>query len=97
MTSRDIPVERAGATKQKRGYLFWTVVLVFLMVGKVADWVPGLSSIPLVKIAYLLAAVPTFLGSGASLPPVSIRSSRIISAGCWDAIRATKSEKQLNR
>jgi O-antigen ligase len=47
------------------------------MVGKVADWVPGLSSIPLVKIAYLFAAISAYAGAGAALPPVGIRSSRI--------------------
>jgi hypothetical protein len=47
------------------------------MVGKLADWVPGLSSIPLVKIAYLFAAISAYAGAGAALAPVRIRSSRI--------------------
>jgi O-antigen ligase len=58
-------------------YVIWTVVLVSLMVGKVAEWVPGLSSIPLVKIAYLFAAISAYAGKGAALAPVRIRSSRI--------------------
>jgi hypothetical protein len=58
-------------------YVIWTVILVSLMVGKLADWVPGLSSIPLVKIAYLFAAISAYAGAGAALAPVRIRSSRI--------------------
>jgi hypothetical protein len=58
-------------------YVIWTVILISLMVGKVSDWVPGLSSIPLVKIAYLFAAISAYVGAGAALPPVGIRSSRI--------------------
>jgi len=59
----------------------WTVILISLMVGKVSDWVPGLSSIPLVKIVYLFAAISAF-GSiaGAALPQLNIRSSRIARA-----------------
>jgi O-antigen ligase len=55
------------------------VVLIALMVGKVADWVPGLSSVPLVKIAYVLAAIFAYGGKRA-LPPARIRSSRITRA-----------------
>jgi O-antigen ligase len=47
------------------------------MVGKLSDWVPGLSSIPLVKIAYLFAAISAYTGAGAALAPVRIWSSRI--------------------
>jgi O-antigen ligase len=55
-----------------------------MMVGKVADWVPGLSSIPVVKIAYLAAAISAFSSAGAALPPLNIRSSRIaVAAGLF--------------
>jgi O-antigen ligase len=47
------------------------------MLGKLSDWVPGLSSIPLVKIAYLFAAISAYAGAGAALAPVRIRSSKI--------------------
>jgi len=53
------------------------VILISLMVGKLSDWVPGLSSIPLVKIAYLFAAISAYTGAGAALAPVRIWSSRI--------------------
>jgi hypothetical protein len=50
------------------------------MVGKVGDWVPGLSSIPLVKIAYLIAAISAYTGAGRTLAPVEVRSSKITRA-----------------
>jgi O-antigen ligase len=87
-TSRDSISEPAGngssprttAKTPTRGYVIWTVILISLMVGKVSDWVPGLSSIPLVKIAYMLAAISAYAGAGAALAPVKIRSSRIARA-----------------
>jgi hypothetical protein len=72
-----VSIPRATAKTPTRPYVAWTVFLIALMVGKVGDWVPGLSSIPLVKIAYLFAAFSAYTGAGAALGPVSIRSSRI--------------------
>jgi hypothetical protein len=73
-------IPRTTAKTSTRAYVIWTVLLVSLMVGKVADWVPGLSSIPLVKIAYLFAAISAYFGAGAALAPAKIRSSRIARA-----------------
>lgn len=76
----DSPVPSTTVRTAARGYLVWTVILVSLMVGKVADWVPGFASIPLVKIAYLFAAIFAYTGAGAALAPAKIRSSRIATA-----------------
>jgi O-antigen ligase len=76
-TPVNAPIAQTGAKKPARMYLMWTIVLVSLMVGKVGDWFPGLASIPLVKIAYLVAAISAFGGAGAALPSLKIRSSRI--------------------
>jgi O-antigen ligase len=70
-------IARTTPKSSTPAYVIWTVILVSLMVGKVADWVPGLSSIPLVKIAYLFAAISAYFGAGAKLPPVRVRTSRI--------------------
>lgn len=50
----------------------WVAVLIVVMVGKVSDWVPGLSSVPLAKIAFLIAAFAAFRGQ-AALAPVQVR------------------------
>jgi hypothetical protein len=76
--------EAAGApiprTTAPQGHVLacvnWMAVLIVVMVGKVSDWVPGLSSIPLAKIAFLVVAISAYLNRDA-LPPVRIRSLRI--------------------
>ncbi len=52
-------------------------LLLVVMVGKVSDWVPGLSSIPLAKIAFMIAAVSAYRGQ-ALLTPIRVRSLRIM-------------------
>jgi O-antigen ligase len=76
-TSANPPIARTSA--KTSAYVTWTVVLITVMVGKVADWVPGISWIPLVKIAFLFAALSAY-GGRSALPPVRIRSSRITRA-----------------
>lgn len=75
--SANATIPGTTAKTHRRAYVIWTVILIALMVGKVGDWVPGLSSIPLAKIAYLFAAFSAYTGAGAALGPVNIRSSRI--------------------
>src|SRR3984885_13343987 len=78
--SANVTIPGTSAKTPTRAYVIWTVILIALMVGKVGDWVPGLSSIPLVKIAYLFAAISAYFGAGAALAPAKIRSSRIARA-----------------
>jgi O-antigen ligase len=78
-TSANSPIARTTAKTSTPAYVIWTVILIALMVGKVADWVPGLSSVPLVKIAFLFAAISAYRSQRA-LPSVRIRSSRITRA-----------------
>jgi O-antigen ligase len=54
----------------------WMAVLIVVMVGKVAEWVPGLGSIPLAKIAFLIVAVSAYLNRDA-LAAVRVRSLSI--------------------
>jgi O-antigen ligase len=50
----------------------WTVLLLFVMVGKVGEWAPVISGLPVVKIAFLIAALYVARISGAYSPvPVS--------------------------
>jgi O-antigen ligase len=51
-------------------------VMIMVMVGKVSEWVPGLLPIPLVKIAFLLAAISAYRNR-AALAAVRVRSLRI--------------------
>jgi O-antigen ligase len=78
-TSAKAPIAGTIPETSSPGYVVWTVTLIALMVGKVADWVPGLSSIPLVKIAFLLAVISVY-GSQGALPPLRMRSSKITRA-----------------
>jgi O-antigen ligase len=76
-TSTSALIAKTAPKSSTPASVIWTVILVSLMVGKLSDWVPGLSSIPLVKIAYLFAAISAYTGAGAALAPVRIWSSRI--------------------
>jgi len=78
-TSPNAPMAMTSAKTSPRAYITWTVILVALMVGKVADWVPGLLHVPLVKIAFLFAAISAYRNRDA-LAPVRFRSSRITRA-----------------
>jgi O-antigen ligase len=79
-TSTSSLIAKTTPKSSTPAYVIWTAILIALMVGKVSDWVPGLSSIPLVKIAYLFAAISAYVGAGAALAPVRIRSSKITRA-----------------
>ena len=48
-------------------------ILVIVMVGKVADWVPGISGLPLAKIAFLFALIPA-ARAWQKLVPVKVTS-----------------------
>jgi O-antigen ligase len=78
-TSTDAPIARTSAKTSARAYTTWTLILIALMVGKVADWVPGLLSVHLVKIAFLFAAISAYV-SRSALAPIRFRSSRITRA-----------------
>jgi O-antigen ligase len=54
----------------------WVAILIVVMVGKVSEWVPGLHSLPLAKITFLLAAISAFRSQGV-LASVRVRSLRI--------------------
>jgi O-antigen ligase len=79
-TAADTPAASGSLTGASRPRvpmrINWLVLLIVVMVGKVSDWVPGLSSIPLAKIAFLIAALAAFRGQ-AQLPAVRVRSLRI--------------------
>src|SRR5215469_3415888 len=55
---------------------FWVAVLLAVMVGQSAMWVPWLTGLPLVKIAFVFAAIRLYRVRG-SLVPVRVRSLKI--------------------
>jgi O-antigen ligase len=60
-----VPVSRGAKRASRLGRLLprvaihnvWMVVLLVIMVGKVGDWVPLVSGLPVLKIAFVIAAV----------------------------------------
>jgi O-antigen ligase len=54
----------------------WMAILLIVMVGKVNSWVPGISAVPLAKVAFLFVLIYTARASP-KLVPVRVRSLRI--------------------
>jgi len=57
-------------------YGVWLAIFLAVLVGKAAEWVPGMTGIPLVRIAFILTAVFAYLARRAFVP-VRVRSLRI--------------------
>jgi O-antigen ligase len=55
-----------------RAHNVWLSIYIAVLVGKFGEWIPGLASIPLAKVAFLLAAFFTFRVR-ARLPRVFVR------------------------
>lgn len=54
----------------------WMVILLIVMVGKVTEWVPGISGLPLAKVAFLFAVINS-ARVWQKIVPVRVRSLRI--------------------
>lgn len=54
----------------------WMAILLIVMIGKITEWVPGLSGLPLAKVAFLFAAIFTARVRH-QLVPVKVTSLRI--------------------
>jgi len=57
-------------------YNIWLAIFLAVLVGKAAEWVPGMTGIPLVKIAFIFTALYAYRAR-ASFVPVRVRSLRI--------------------
>lgn len=57
-------------------YNIWLAIFLAVLVGKAAEWVPGMTGIPLVKIAFVFTAFYAYRAR-ASFVPVRVRSLRI--------------------
>lgn len=57
-------------------YNIWLAIFLAVLVGKAAEWVPGMTGIPLVKIAFVFTALYAYRAR-ASFVPVRVRSLRI--------------------
>ena len=57
-------------------YNIWLAIFLAVLVGKAAEWVPGMTGIPLVKIAFVFTALYAYRAR-ASFVPVPVRSLRI--------------------
>jgi O-antigen ligase len=56
----------------RRAHNIWLGIYIAVLVGKFAEWIPGLASVPLAKIAFLFTAFFAFRARG-SLAPVRLR------------------------
>src|ERR1700685_4015180 len=57
-------------------YNIWLAIFLAVLVGKAAEWVPGMTGVPLVKIAFIFTALYAYRAR-ASFVPVRVRSLRI--------------------
>jgi O-antigen ligase len=57
-------------------YNIWLAIFLAVLVGKAAEWVPGMAGIPLVKIAFIFTLLYAYRAR-ASFVPVRVRSLRI--------------------
>jgi O-antigen ligase len=51
----------------------WMAILLIVMIGKVTEWVPGISGLPLAKVAFFFTVVCAY-GLREKLAPVKVRS-----------------------
>src|SRR5579863_175197 len=57
-TAQDRPASRVGRYLPRMAvHNVWMVILLVIMIGKVGDWVPLISGLPVLKIAFVLAAL----------------------------------------
>jgi O-antigen ligase len=68
--------EYVGSTPSKAPIL-WLSIFIAIVAGRYAEWVPGLASIPLAKVAFLLALVST-LRARDYLPKVRVLTVPIV-------------------
>ena len=66
----EVPLPSVGA------HLTWMAILLIVMVGKVTEWVPGISGLPLAKVAFLFVVIFT-ARVWHKLVPVRVISLRI--------------------
>lgn len=76
VTSRDMSVRARKVPRTTSAYNIWQAIFLAVLVGKAAEWVPGLAGVPLVKIAFIFTALYAYRARDA-FAPVRVRSLRI--------------------
>jgi O-Antigen ligase len=76
MATRGMSVRAPKTPLISSAYSIWQAIFLAVLVGKAAEWVPGLSGIPVVKIAFLFTAIFAYRARNA-FAPVRVRSLRI--------------------
>jgi O-antigen ligase len=76
MLTRGMTVRARKKLLPSSAYNIWLAIFLAVLVGKAGEWVPGLTGIPLVKIAFIFTALYAYRAR-ASFVPVRVRSLRI--------------------
>jgi hypothetical protein len=76
MLPRGMSVRAPKVRLAPSAYNVWLAIFLAVLVGKTAEWIPGMAGIPLVKIAFIFTALFAYRSRNTFLP-VRVRSLRI--------------------
>jgi putative inorganic carbon (hco3(-)) transporter len=76
MDARGMSVRAKKIRLPSSAYNIWLAIFLAVLVGKAAEWVPGMAGVPLVKIAFIFTVLYAYRAR-AEFVPVRIRSLRI--------------------
>jgi O-antigen ligase len=74
--ARGMSIRAPKKSELPSAYGIWLAIFLAVMVGKAAEWVPGITGIPLVKITFICTALFAYRARRAFVP-VRVRSLRI--------------------
>ena len=63
-------------SRPSSAYNIWAAIFLVILVGKAGEWVPGMTGVPLVKIAFIITVLCAYRAR-TSFAPVRVRSLRI--------------------
>ena len=76
LITRGMAVRAAKKPLPSAAYNIWLAIFLAVLVGKAAEWVPGMTGLPLVKITFILTALFAYRARR-TFVPVRVRSLRI--------------------
>ena len=76
MITRGMAIRAPKKPPPSAAYNIWLAIFLAVLVGKAAEWVPGMTGLPLVKITFILTALFAYRARRAFVP-VRVSSLRI--------------------
>jgi O-antigen ligase len=76
MVTRGMAIRAPKKLAPSSAYNIWLAIFLAVLVGKAAEWVPGMTGVPLVKIAFIFTVLFAYRARAAFVP-VRVRSLRI--------------------